>query len=48
MALQVRPLQDEEHLAGEADAEGEEGGSGFRRGRGGRGGRCGAGLGWAR
>lgn len=41
---EVRPLQDEEHLAGEADAEGQEGG-GFRRGRGGRGGRCGPGLG---
>lgn len=33
---EVRPLQDEEHLAGEADGEGEEGG-GYRRGRGGRG-----------
>lgn len=36
---EVRPLQDEDHLAGEADGEGEEGGF-PRRGRGGRG-RCG-------
>ena len=35
---EVRPLheEDEDHLAGEADGEGEEGG-GYRRGRGGRG-----------
>ena len=33
---EVRPLQDEDHLAGEADGEGEEGGY-HRRGRGGRG-----------